>query len=63
MYRRKKLIELVVGDRFRFPKRENINQVIRVYKHCGRPCVAYKSKERFQFITDDRIYKEVYVYD
>lgn len=63
MYKKKKLIDLKVGDCFRFPKRENINRVIRVYEHHGRPCIAYKSKERFQFITDDRIYKEVFVYN
>lgn len=58
---KEKLINLSEGDRFRFPKRKNVNTVIRIYEFNGSPCLAYRSTVRLGFVSGDRMYKEVHV--
>ena len=58
---KEKLINLSEGDRFRFPKRKNVNTVIRIYEFNGSPCLAYRSTVRLGFVSGDRMYKKVHV--
>lgn len=61
IYKKEKLINLEPGDLFRFLKRKNINEVVRIYEFNGRSCMAYRSAMRMGYITGDKMNKEVYI--
>lgn len=58
---RKKLNSLRVGDRFRFPRKQNVNTVVSIYDVDTMPVMAYKSKERFRYVFGDDLNKYVIV--